>query len=151
METTNIPQHRNYALEIIADLTQNQTEKHKQFIDRCNKGRLYLLKDKLLSDEYDISFETKEYIRILLEEMDGEDTSLPESGEYIYCSLSFDSSERTYYYKTTDETLKCDDEVVVAVGAQEKEAIAKIKKIERFPANKTPYPPSLTKDILRKC
>lgn len=149
-ETTKVAGHKAYAEEVIADLTKNRTQKIKSFIDRCNdKGRLYSIKDNLLSGDYDLPFEIKTYVDGLIQTIE-EDTDIPESGEYIYCSLSFGSGGRTYYYKTTDETLKCGDEVIVLVGPEEKKTIAKIVKIEKFAAGKTPFPPSQTKDILGK-
>lgn len=152
IETTQVPYYNKYALKVIADLTQNRSEKIKAFVDRCNsKGVLYSLKDELLSGEYDIPSQVKEYIQVLLKKREMEDINSSESGEYIYCSVSFVPGGQTYYYKTTDETLKVGDEVIVLVAPQEEEKTAKIQKIERFPANKTPYPPSQTKDIVGKC
>ena len=151
-ETAHIEVHKTFALDIIKDLTENRPQKIKEFIDRCySKGNLYSIKDELLSGKYDLPDEVKTYIESLICKIETENTDLPESGEYIYCSISLDATGKTYYYKTTDETLKCGDEVIVKVGKEGKKVIAKIVKIERFPIGKTPYPPSLTKEILSKC
>ena len=150
-ETTQVAGHKAYALEVIKDLTDNRSIKIKSFVDRCNeRGRLYSVKDDLLSGKYNLPYEIQVYVEGLLDKIE-EATDVPESGEYIYCSLSFDYSNRTYYYKTTDETIKSGDEVIVLVGSQEKKTIAKVVRVERFAAGKTPYPPSQTKDILGKC
>lgn len=69
LETTSSQHYRDYASKIITDLTENRTEKIKNFIYRCNRdGRLYSVKDQLLSDNYDIPFEAKEYLNSLLKE-----------------------------------------------------------------------------------
>lgn len=150
--TTGAEGHKKYASEVIRDLTDNRTEKIKSFIDRCyGKERLYSLKDELLSGKYDIPDQVKSYINELICKIENDADCLPETGEYIYCSLAFDSNGKTYYYKTTDESLKCGDEVIVPAGIKQKKAVARIVKIERFPVGKTPYPPALTKDILGKC
>ena len=73
-----------------------------------------------------------------------------ENTEYIYCSVSFYPGGKTYYYKTTDDTLQCGDEVIVPVGNSEKKEIATIVCIEKFSAAKAPYPLALTRDILGK-
>lgn len=67
LENTNVPHYRDYALEVITDLTQNRSEHIKEFIDRCNsEGRLYFLKEKLHSNNYDIPFEAEEHLNLLL-------------------------------------------------------------------------------------
>lgn len=74
LENTNIPSYREYALDIINDLTRNRTENYKDFVDRCDcEDRLYSIKDKLLSDNYDIPLEVKEYIKSLLKEIEDEE------------------------------------------------------------------------------
>ena len=151
-EITKTERHLAYARGVISYLRKNKGEKTKAFIDRCySSGKLYGVKDELLSGKYDMPPEAKEYLRKLLHEIETRDDKLPENGEYIYCSLLFGTTGKTYYYKTNDETLKCGDEVIVPVGKEGRKEIAKIVKIERFSQGKTPYPPSLTKDILGKC
>ncbi len=151
VEATQIDSRRAYAQEIIADLTQNRSIKIKTFVDRCStRGKLYAVKDELLSGKYDIPTDLISYINGLIQEIEEEVKEVPQSGEYIYCSLSFDDAGKTYYYKTNDESLQCGDEVIVPVGKQGRKEIAKIEKIERFAVGETPYPPSLTKDIIEK-
>lgn len=151
-ETTHIDGHKAYAQEVISKLTTHRSEKIKAFIDRCNsQEKLYTIKNDLLSGNYDIPPDLMAYIEGLVREIETQDEDAPENGEYIYCSISFSSDGKTYYYKTNDESLKCGDEVIVPVGKEGRKGIARIEKIERFAAGKTPYPPSLTKDILGKC
>ena len=150
--TTHSDEHKAYAREIIEDLKKNRDKKIIEFVDRCNrKGNLYSIKDELLSGQYDISPKVVAYINELVAKIEAEDDDAPASGEYIYCSLSFGTEGKTYYYKTTDETLKCGDEVIVPVGNDGRKGIAKIEKIEKFKIGETPYPPSRTKNILGKC
>lgn len=152
ISTTHSDGHKAYAQEIIDDLQKSRDTKCIGFIDRCNqKGTLYSIKDELLSGQYDISSAVIEYINNLITEIENERADAPTNGEYIYCSLSFGSEGKTYYYKTTDKTLKCGDEVIVPVGNEGRKGIAKIVKIETFKVGETPFPPSRTKSILGKC
>ncbi len=103
----------------------------------------------MLSGQYDISPEIVTYINELVAKIEAEYDDFPASGEYIYCSLFFSSEVKTYYYKTTDETLKYGDEVIVSVGDNGRKGIAKIEKIEKFKVGDTPYPPNRTKKYSR--
>lgn len=141
--------HRKYAREILADLTNNRDAKIKAFIDRCYEAnRLYSIKDEL--KKYEISDAVMRYVISLLQKIEIVEDA-PESGEYIYCSLSFGGEGKTYYYKTTDETIQPGDDVVVLAGATGKKNIATVVKVERFKVGETPYPPNATKDIIGKC
>ena len=83
LEHTHNSHYKEYAAEIITDLTQNKTEKHKEFVDRCYfKGMLYSLKDQLLSDKYDITSEAKEYVKSLLEEIETEEKEEENENEF---------------------------------------------------------------------
>jgi hypothetical protein len=135
--------------DIMNDLVENRAVKVKDFIDRCyDCGKLYFIKDDLLSGKYDLSADEIYYVEQLLSLYN--DVIPPEGDEFIYCSVSFNADGKTYYYKTTDETLKCGDKVTVAVGKEDRLETATIEKIERFPVGRTPFPPRLTKDILGK-
>ena len=150
--TTHSEENKAYAREIIDDLEKNRDKRIIEFVDRCHlKGNLYSIKDELLSGQYDISPETVSYINELVAKIEAEEDEAPASGEYIYCSLSFSAEGKTYYYKTTDETLKYGDKVIVPIGNDGREGVAKIEKIERFKVGETPYPPRCTKNILGKC
>ena len=151
LETTSVPYYNDYASEIITDLTQNRSKKIKAFVDRCNKkGLLYSIKGAILSNEYAVPSDVKEYVQILLKKRENENINSNDSGEYIYCSVTFSPTGQTYYYKTDDETLRVGDVVIVTVGSQREKKTAKIKKIERFSAITAPYPPNKTKDIIGK-
>lgn len=141
--------HRVAVRDVIHDLTEHRTAKIEGFVYRCYlKDKLYFIKDELLSGQYDIPSDVVDYVEQLLSLYD--DDYVPESGEYIYCSVSFNSEGKTYYYKTDNEELKCGDKVIVPVGKEERPEIATIEKIEKFSAGNTPFPPRLTKDILGK-
>lgn len=141
-------EHRKYAREVIADFTNNREAKIKAFIDRCYAAnRLYSIKDELV--QYELSPAMTQYVITLLQKIETVDDA-PENGEYIYCSLSF-GTDKTYYYKTTDESIKVGDDVVVLVGSSNKKTIASVVKVERFSVGNTPYPPNATKDIIGKC
>lgn len=70
--------------------------------------------------------------------------------ELIYCSISFEPWGKTYYYRTSDDSLCVGDYVVVPVGNENKERIGLIEKIEYFTSDKIPYPLEKTKTVLRK-
>lgn len=73
LEDTQVRQFREYAEDIITDLTVNKAEKHISFIDRLYfKERLISFKEQLLSDKYDIAPEAKEHLKSLLEELEAE-------------------------------------------------------------------------------
>ncbi|MBO5645620.1 MAG: hypothetical protein J6S59_00755, partial [Clostridia bacterium] len=125
-EITKTERHLAYARGVVSYLRKNKGEKTKAFIDRCySRGKLYSIKDELLSGKYDVPEEAKEYLLKLLHEIETKDDKLPENGEYIYCSLLFGATGKTYYYKTNDETLKCGDEVIVPVGKEGRKEVAK--------------------------
>ncbi len=151
LKLTHLKSVRRDIRVILDDLTNNRDEIFNDFIDRCYfLGNLYSFKDDLLSGKYNLSSVNIAYINRLLEKIETDDENQPESGEYIYCSLSFGTEDKTYYYKTADETLKCGDYVIVPVGNNGREEIARIEKIERFPVENTPYPPRITKNIIGK-
>lgn len=67
VETTHVEGQRAYARKVISDLTAHRAEKIKAFVDRCNRqGKLYTIKDELLSGKYDIPSELKAYIEGLV-------------------------------------------------------------------------------------
>lgn len=72
-------------------------------------------------------------------------------GQLIYCSVAFESSLRTYYYTTRDDTLKEGDDVVVPAGKDNHLVLATITEIEYFFPENVPFPFEKTKKILRRC
>lgn len=70
--------------------------------------------------------------------------------QYIYCSLSFGSGEKTYYYRTEDDEVEEGDLVLVPVGPDNHEAVAFVDKVEYFYKEDVPFPLEKTKFILEK-
>lgn len=73
--------------------------------------------------------------------------------EYIYVRVAFGDyydDEEGYYYKTTCDTYKIGDEVVVPTGKNNNECVGTIVGIEYFTKENVPYPLEKTKEIIRK-
>ncbi|MFV0466454.1 MAG: hypothetical protein ACK5ML_10315 [Lachnospiraceae bacterium] len=68
--------------------------------------------------------------------------------EAIYLSVEFQVGARTYYYKTEDDTLKPGDMVWVPVGNDEEKKKAKIKKVEYYLRDNTPFPEDKTRAVI---
>jgi hypothetical protein len=73
------------------------------------------------------------------------------TNDYIFCSVEFSESGKSYYYITEDDTLKIGDDVLVPVGNDGRTAIVKIINIEYFPEDKVPFPLEKAKSIIGKC
>lgn len=71
-------------------------------------------------------------------------------GRLIYCSVAFEHTDKTYYYRTQDTSLCKGDVVVVPAGRNNREALAEIVKIEHFAPEEVPFPIEQTKSILRR-
>lgn len=71
-------------------------------------------------------------------------------GEYIYCSVYFEGSGKFYHYRTTDDTLRPGDQVMVPVGPENHLRRGTIRSVEYYEENEVPYPLAQTKFILRK-
>ncbi len=142
---------RHHALVTVDMLTGSKDEIVKTFVDRCHReGNLRAVKAELCSGKYGLSLAMIRYIGELTDQSMPENAAGTGKGAYIYCSLSFGEGGRTYYYKTEDETLRCGDTVLVPVGKEETVKAAKIVNIEKFKVGDAPYPPSRTKNIIRK-
>ncbi len=72
-------------------------------------------------------------------------------GEYIYCSVSFQPYEKTYYYRTDDDTLRPGDWVIVPAGAKNRETRVRVEEVEYFRENELPMPLERVKRVLRRC
>ncbi len=66
---------------------------------------------------------------------------------YIYCSVRFPTSDRTYYYIAEDETLCVGDTVLVPAGEDNILTSAEIVKIGRYTYDTVPLPLQNTKKI----
>lgn len=70
--------------------------------------------------------------------------------EYIYCSVTFDDSYKTYYYLTDDDSIEVGDSVMVPAGMDDHLAMVKVVKIEYFKEEDAPFPMNKIKKIVRK-
>ena len=70
--------------------------------------------------------------------------------QYIYCSLTFGSSKKTYYYRTEDDNIEEGDLVIVPVGSDNHEAEALVVKVEYYNKEDVPFPLNKTKFIIEK-
>lgn len=70
--------------------------------------------------------------------------------EYIYCSVTFDGSYKTYYYLTDDDSIEVGDLVMVSAGIDDHLAMVKVVKIEYFKEGDVPFPMNKIKKIVRK-
>ena len=75
-----------------------------------------------------------------------------EKSEYIFCSVAFGWSDKSYYYLTEDDTIEVGDKVVVPAGADNHEAVAEIVDLEYCSHNAFffPFPPEQAKKVLRR-
>ena len=71
-------------------------------------------------------------------------------GQLIYCSVSFHSGGKRYYYRAEDDDFRVNDEVVVPAGKDNRPTLAKIEKVEYFAPEGAPRPAEQTKCILRR-
>ena len=76
--------------------------------------------------------------------------TLHRANDYIYCSVTFDEGEKSYYYITDDDTIEIGDLVIVPAGKDNHEAIVEVVDIEYFDTNDVPLPVEKTKRIIRK-
>lgn len=70
--------------------------------------------------------------------------------EYIFCSVSFSTGGKTYYYHTEDESISIGDKVIVPVGKDDGEKTVTVENIEHFTEADLPMPLHKVKAIIRK-
>lgn len=59
--------------------------------------------------------------------------------QFIYCSVRFEHSHKTYYYLTEDDLIDVGDVVVVPVGKDFKLTLAMVEEIEYFEEDNVPF------------
>ena len=74
---------------------------------------------------------------------------LRKKDELIFCNVVFEEQGKTYCYLTEDESLKPGDVVIVPVGADHVEQVAKIESVEYHVAEEAPYPVEKIKHIIK--
>lgn len=70
--------------------------------------------------------------------------------KYIYCSCEFKWGDKSYYYRTEDDTLEVGDLVRVPVGTNGGTAVVEIVDIECFEKYELPMPLDQVKSIIGK-
>lgn len=68
----------------------------------------------------------------------------------IFCRVAFQAFGRTYYYLTTDDSIRAGDRVIVPVGNSREEKRGVVTEVTYCQPEDAPYPPGKTKTILRK-
>ncbi len=71
-------------------------------------------------------------------------------GEFIYLSVVFGKSHKTYYYLTDDDKIKVGDFVLVTTGDEGKEEVVQVVAKEYFTRAKAPRTPETTKYVIKK-
>ncbi len=71
--------------------------------------------------------------------------------DYIFCSVVFEDSYKSYYYLTDDDSIDIGDFVIVPAGKDDHEAVVEVIDVEYFNEADAPFPVDKTKKIIRKC
>lgn len=80
-----------------------------------------------------------------------EDYPFPKYDEmHTYCSVAFEGSEKTFYYRTRNPEIKVGDLVYVPIGRNYEKKIARVVAMEEFLGSEAPYPLERTKYIIGK-
>ena len=128
-------------LKVLHHLFGDKTEITNRFIKRSSmSGRLSYDVDAIIEHRDDMTGESYEYFLSL--------TGLDEL-TYTYCTVTF-GGNRTYDYICEIPDIEIGDEVIVPVGDDEIEKIAKVTFVREYRYDDVPYPVSKTKKILAK-
>lgn len=131
----------NKVLRTLHYLFGDKTEITNRFIDRSSTGgRLSYDIDVFVEHKADMTDESYEYFLSL--------TGIDEL-VYTYCSVTFGST-RTYDYICDIREVKVGDEVVVPVGEEDTERIAKVVALNEYRYDEVPYPVAKTKRVIAK-
>jgi len=74
-----------------------------------------------------------------------------DKNDYIFCSVTFDDSDKSYYYITEDDSIEVGDLVSVRTNNEHHLSIGKVINIEYFNKKNVPFPIKKTKHIISKC
>ncbi len=131
----------NRVLQTLHYLFGDKTEITNRFLDRSSSsGRLSYDIDAIIEHKDDMTDDSYDYFLAL--------TGIDELA-YIYCTVTFGSS-RTYDYICEIPDISVGDEVIVPVGEDEIEKIAKVTDINEYRYDEVPYPVAKTKKIIAK-
>ena len=69
---------------------------------------------------------------------------------HTYCSIAFDDSGKTFYYRTRTPELQVGDFVYVPVGARYEKRMGRIVRMQDYVGRRAPYPLERTKHVIGK-
>lgn len=72
-------------------------------------------------------------------------------GKYMFASVVFPGTVKSYYYLTEDESIEVGDYVIVPVGPENERKIVQVVNIEYFEKYDAPYSVDKIKRIIKKC
>lgn len=128
---------QEYARELLKIISRQREVLILSFIRFWSQtGNMRALK-KLMNYSQKLSYSLRSYLKHELLRWD----------IYMYCSVRFPASSRTYYYISDDSTLCVGDAVSVPVGDDNILTPAEIVKIERYTYDNVPLPLCETKKI----
>ncbi len=131
----------NRVLQTLHYLFGDKTEITNKFLDRSSSsGRLSYDADEILTHKNEMTPDSYAYFLSL--------TGLDEL-RYTYCTVTFGGSN-TYDYICEINDISVGDDVVVPVGEDEVEKLAKVTAINEYRYDEVPYPVSKTKKIIAK-
>ena len=76
--------------------------------------------------------------------------TIPDQDHFIFCNVVFGHGRRTYSYLADQDDYAPGGQVIVPVGADNREAVATIRSIKMHSKEDVPYPIKKMKHILRK-
>lgn len=128
-------------LETLHYLFGNKTDLINKFLDRSSSsGRLSYDTDKIIEHKGEMTADSYDYFLSL--------TGLGELS-YTYCTVTF-GGNHTYDYICEISDISVGDEVIVPVGEEEIEKLAKVTAINEYRYDDVPYPVSKAKKIIAK-
>lgn len=116
------------------------------------KGEQFKYEGSLIAESFEKADEISYYVRktLMMPDLfvfDGQHGT--DNTKVIYLSVEFSEGGKTYYYQTTDETIKVGDKVVVPVGSSD-EKIVTVVEVESFSVDEVPMPLNRVKGIIEK-
>lgn len=128
-------------LDTLHHLFGGKTDITNKFLDRSSSsGRLSYDIDAILEHKDNMTDDSYDYFLSL--------TGLDELC-YTYCTVTFGGS-RTYDYICEIPSISVGDDVIVPVGEEETEKLAKVTAVNEYRYDEAPYPVAKTKRIIAK-
>lgn len=149
--TNNSPKRWYKEFPEIGYFNSNESVKSKyqmDFIRRaCFEDASDMLKTDIVKYAHLLTDQAKKYFE---NNVSSFKSAFDPEKEYIFCSVVFDRGTVLYDYLTEDDTINPMDRVIVPVGTENKENIAKVIRVMNTTANNSPYPIEKLKYIIRK-